>query len=204
MNKKDISITILSVLVLILAISVGYMAVDKEKESESEIVSEINGIKKYDDDSLYFEYPESLALNVADKEIKLSHSIPYVHRSHCDFKGDAAPLDKLTDFSISIQLRDMSIREIADSSEYPSWSYMSENPFKIGNLKGYKIMSGVEGCGQYIYYLDMGDGKTVEVKRWIITEFNESPEEYLKLDGIVNPSEGERIFGDILLSLKVK
>lgn len=161
--------------------------------------------KKYSDAKIEFEYPKELTAKQVEGKVELDHSIPYKHGDTCDFKGDSVMLEKFLDLSLTFEVVDQNLQKYVESSEYPGWEYVSSNPIKIGNWSGYKVMWGIEGCGNNVYYLTISPTKTLVVSRYIVTEFNEGERnKYLGLPGIINPNQEEEIFTKMLMSLKVK
>jgi hypothetical protein len=152
-----------------------------------------------------FEYPSVLKQGINGENIILSHSIDYRHNNACDFKGDSLPLEKLTDFGVSFMFVDKSIKDFVQSSSYLDWDYISSNPFRSGSLNGYKVMEGIEGCGNNTYYITVSQNKTLVIYRSLITEL--SPivldyKKYLALPGIISPEQQDKYFDRILSSIK--
>jgi len=163
-------------------------------------------------------YPEDLlTLSEKEKKIILTHSIPYEHPDPCDFKGNAPPLKKLTDFEVSVEIINKSLREtvIANESDYLVSKFLLDNKlkispgfideFSIGSLKGYRISKGVEGCGTYTYYFPLNSKNTLLIRRSWIAEFNPinaDYEKYLKLPGIIPPDKEENLFNQILSTFR--
>jgi hypothetical protein len=159
-------------------------------------------------------YPEDIiTLSREGKKVVMTHSIPFEHPDPCDFRGDAPPLKELTDFKVSIEVVNKNLRDtvIANESNYLVSNFLLDNKLKItpnfideisiGLLKGYRITSGVEGCGQYTYYFPLSPQNTLVVVRSFITELQPivaDYEKYLELPGIIPPSEEEKLFYQIL------
>lgn len=164
-----------------------------------------SGWKKYSDASLSFEYPALISAKQDGGTITLGHSVAYKHPNLCDFKGDAPPLDRLGDFGASLKVVNQNLKDFVQSSAYPGWDYVSKNPFTFGSLSGYKVSSGVEGCGEDIYYLTISSTQTLVIHRGYVAEFNSingDYQTYLNLPGIISPSKGEEYFNHILSTLK--
>ncbi|MEI7424556.1 MAG: hypothetical protein WCK10_00290 [Candidatus Staskawiczbacteria bacterium] len=152
-----------------------------------------------------FKYPALLALGEKDGAILLNHSVSYKHPDACDFKGDNPPLDKIADFGVSIEFFNQNLKEMVQSTEYPGWDYVSANSFKLGVLDGYKIMQGIEGCGDYVYYFTVSPTKTMVIKRSLVTEFIApigNTSEYLAVPGVIPPDKEETYFKQMLSTFK--
>ncbi len=161
--------------------------------------------KKYSDASISFEYPSLVSIKQDAGTITLSHSVAYRHPNPCDFKGDAPPLDRLGDFGVSLKVVNQNLKEFVQSSTYPGWDYASQNPFAFGSLNGFKVSSGVEGCGEDIYYLTISSTQTLVIHRGYVAEFNSingDYQTYLNLPGIISPNKAEEYFNHILSTLK--
>ncbi len=162
--------------------------------------------KKYSDATLSLEYPAILTAKKEVDRVVLTHSIVHKHPDPCDFQGEAPPREKLTDFDVSFKVVNKSVKEYVDSTPYPGWEYVSQNPFKLGSLSGYRIFIGVEGCGSDTYYFTLSPTKTLVIHRSIITELSgivdSSP--YMKLPGIISPKQADEFFNKIVGSIKVK
>lgn len=162
-------------------------------------------LKTYSDSSLSFEYPSLLSVKKEGEVIKLAHSVAYKHPNPCDFKGDAPPLERLSDFDVSILVVDKSVKDYIQSGGWPNREYVLENPYKLGDFQGYRITPGIEGCGQDLYYFVISPNKTLVITRPLIAEFNSINAEYqkyLSLPGIITPTQAEDIFTKILSTLK--
>ncbi|MFA6295679.1 MAG: hypothetical protein WC666_04700 [Candidatus Paceibacterota bacterium] len=218
-SQKGFVAPLLIVIIALLFVG-GGMYIYKNNKAKVPVIADNTGIQQsdqvlqktikpeintYSDASVSFEYPSSLLVKPQGETVTLNHSIAYKHSDPCDFKGDAPPLERLSDFSVSIKVVNKNLKELVQSSSYPGWDYVSKNPFKSGSLNGYKIMSGVEGCGEYIYYLTISPTKTLVINRAIVTEFEPIIAEYqtnLNLPGIISPNQAEEYFTKILSSFK--
>jgi len=147
------------------------------------------------------------------------HSIECEHQDPCDFKGGAPPLKKLTDFRVSLKLFSKNVREtiIATTSDYFVSHMLLNDTLKlvpgyvdtvsIGTLKGYRVANGVEGCGYYTYYFPLNHDHTLLVERSFITELLpiiKDSEKYLELPGVIPPEKEERLFDQIVGTLRLK
>jgi hypothetical protein len=206
-----------TILLLILIILAGLFILQQQKgTSDSKVITPspvpvVNSSEwsTYSDNYLSFESPNKISIKREGEVLKLSHSIAYKHPDPCDFKGGAPEKTILTDLDASFTIVDQSVKDyVVQSANYDGWwDYVSANPFEIGSLKGYKVMAGVEGCGEDIYYLSISPNKTLVIKRALITVFNPiiaNYQEYLNLPGIINPNEADVIFNRLLGSLEVK
>lgn len=212
MNLKHGLASIILVVLLAAIIGGGYFFAQKAgylpDHTPSDIIQPMSVAKdwkEYSDNSLSFEYSNVLSLRQDGERVTLSHSVAYKHGSPCDFKGDAPPLKMLTDFSVSFQVVDKSPKDYVQSSGWPDWEYVSKNPFKQAAFSGFKISSGVEGCGQDIYYLVISPNKTLVITRPFVSEFNSvngDYQTYLNLPGVISPNQGEEFFTKILSSVR--
>ncbi|MEI6420505.1 MAG: hypothetical protein WCO30_02615, partial [bacterium] len=160
---------------------------------------------KFPEQKYSIKYPNYLTLKESKDGFVLGHSIVSKHPNACDFKGDSKPLENLTDFNVSFNVINKSVKDLVDGSSYPGWKYVSSNPFSSGDIKGYKIMSGIEGCGTYDYYLSISPSKTLLIKRLLITELGSSvldKEKYLSLPGVIKPNQEEELFNKILSTFR--
>ncbi|MEI8327732.1 MAG: hypothetical protein WCG02_01180 [Candidatus Taylorbacteria bacterium] len=161
--------------------------------------------KTYSDASISFEYPALLSIKNDGGITTLNHSIAYTHSSPCDFKGDAPPLDRLVDFGVSLKIVNQNIKDHVSSSAFPGWDYVSKNPFTFGSLNGYMVSSGIEGCGEDIYYLTISPTRTLVIHRSYVSEFNSiiaNYRTYLNLPGTISPVHNEEYFNHILSTMK--
>ena len=75
--------------------------------------------------------------------------------------------------------------------------------YKIGSFEGYKITEGIEGCGQYLYYLSISLNQTLVIHRNFYAEtFQGDKTELNKISGFITSEQEESIFQNILLSVK--
>lgn len=204
-----------TILLLILIILAGLFILQQQKgasDSKTITPSPVPVVSSsewstYSDNYLSFESPNKISIKREGEVLNLSHSIAYRYRDPCDFKGGEPEKTILTDFDASFTVVNQNLKKYVESSDFPDWDYVSSNPFEIGSLKGYKVMVGVEGCGEDIYYLSISPNKTLVIKRALITVFNPiiaNYQEYLNLPGIINPNEADAIFNRLLMSLEVK
>ena len=221
---------IIIVLVLAVIIGGGILGWIKTQESAPAELLEIKKPEKVEDETANWKsyrneeygfeikYPDDLlTLSEKEKKIILTHSIPYEHPDPCDFKGNAPSLKKLTDFEVSVEVINKSLREtvIANESDYLVSKFLLDNKlkispgfideFSIGSLKGYRISKGVEGCGTYTYYFPLDSKNTLLIRRSWVAEFNPinaDYKKYLKLPGIIPPDKEENLFNQILSTFR--
>ena len=163
-------------------------------------------IKKYIGSDFSFQYPAALQALQNNATVTLTHSVPYKHTNPCDFKGDGPKLDALTDFSMTIKVVPQSVKDYLQSSGWPDWNYVSQNPFTLGAWSGYHIAPGAEGCGEDLYYLTVSPNQTVVITHPFVAEFaeiNGNHQKYLGLPGVIAPTTSEAYFSQILASLKI-
>jgi hypothetical protein len=82
------------------------------------------------------------------------------------------------------------------------------DPFQAGNLKGFAIFEGAEGCGHTIYYLKVSDNKTLIATNDLVTVFTgaidaESMNAALSVPGVINKNEADSVFNEIMQSVKI-
>lgn len=210
---------ILIVVIIILAVG-GYLFFSQSKNPTGDMQKQLSNsqpivneetdhgkVVPYSDASVSFEYPSVLHLETKGADITLTHSIPYKHPNPCDFKGDAPPLDRLIDFNTSIKIVHQSVKDYIQSSGWPTWDYVSKNPYSHGSFTGYRVTTGVEGCGQDLYYLTISPNKTLVIVRPFVAEFasvNADYQKYLDLPGVIVPDKATEYFSKLLSSLVIK
>lgn len=219
----------LIVIVLVAAASIGGYFIWKNKKEGVQQVQQIYDPirvststdftwKKYENNSFELEYPSLASVMEVGNIVTLRHAIPFSHPNPCDFQGDARPLERLTDFQLSLMIQNKNLRdsvqinEGSDSivnnffeSNTPSFSDGFIDPFKAGELDGIRITSGAEGCGKHSYYFEISPGKTLVINQPFVAEFNiEGFEKYKNFPGIVSPSKASEFLNRILSSFKAK
>lgn len=164
--------------------------------------------------NLYISYPRDFMTSWDGGKVTLDHSWPLRHADPCDFKGDAPGLEKLTDFRAALEVVKSPMKEIVKKNE--AESFVSEyfrndrfalsegfiEEFSVGTLRGYRITSGVEGCGRWRYYFPLDPNTTLVVDR----DFGE----FLSLTNLqatygtnpsaILPDRADGIFNEILKS----
>ncbi len=166
-----------------------------------------DGFRNYSDDRVSFTYPQILSIARDKNIVTLTHSIPHHHASSCDGRGDAPPLETFADFGLSLEVVDKGVQEYIESTGWPDWEYVSQNPFKGNNgTQGFLISPGAEGCGMDIYYIVISPKKTLIITRPFVPEFspvNTDYQTYMNLPGVITPEKAEEYFLKITNSLKV-
>jgi len=203
-TQKGSSATATIIIIALLIIGGSYY-VYKTKENTGPAKS--SELLTYTDSGISFQYPPVLSVKVEEGNVRLSHSISNRHADPCDFKGDAVAKEQLTDFHVSFLLINESLEKYVKGNSWPDWDYVSQNPYTYRSWSGYKIASGVEGCGEDIYFLAIAPDKTLRIDRAWVTEFKPiigNNEEFLSLPGIITPAQAEEYFESILASLKVE
>ena len=179
--------------------------------------SPTNGWKTYRGTSFEFRYPSLLSLAQQGESVSLTHSVVYRHPHPCDFRGDSLPLDKITDFNVSLEVFNANLKETVKANEgdylmgeFFQGATLSTSPgfideLGVGSLRGYRVTSGAEGCGRFHYYFPLSTNKTLFVSRSFIPEFKpilSNYQEYLNVPGTIVPSQEEDFFKNILSSFR--
>lgn len=166
-------------------------------------------------------YPENTFSSVlpADNTITFSHSVPWEHPDACDFQGTGKQLDQLTDFAVSITAFNEEFAAVVSKHEPADFVSshltadkisLTEEPgfvdgVSVGELTGFKVTSGVEGCGEYRYYFPLNETLTLFVRRAFVAEFSDvfaNHDTALRLPDILSPEQADMIFADIIASVK--
>ncbi len=192
-----------------------------EPATTPEVIETLSpGWKVYKSDEPEFEimYPERISVLEEEERIVLRHSIPFEHSDPCDLRGGELPLERLTDFEVSIQIVNQSLSETVMATQGADFasSYLRGDELDtvldfiakvgIGSLKGYRVTLGVEGCGTYTYYFPLNVKSTLFVRRSFITEFTPivaDYQKYLSLPEIIPPAEEEELFNQILSTFRL-
>lgn len=160
-----------------------------------------------------FKYPQNLDITVTavDHEVILSHKVAYKHDNPCDFVGrpDTPPLDYLVDFRVGFKLEGFTIEDILSDTTRSSYNYPKQEVV-VGWLHGYKYTEGIEMCGTDYYYLAVPDWapRTLRISKSIVTELSsimpeEKVDEYLKIPGIINTEEADKLLNEIINTFKL-
>lgn len=219
MNQKGFTNIILVVVIVLLAGVIGYLTLVKESSVSTNNGSDDTDTKNYHGASFEFQYPSILSLNDEGESVVLTHSVAYRHQSPCAFKGDGQILDKITDFSVSLRIFNFGLKDTvkANENDYLMKDFFSSDTlktspgfideFSVDSLQGYRITTGVEGCGFFTYYFPISANKTLFVSRDFISEFRAMTADYqknLNVPGIILPDQEENYFKEILSSFKAK
>lgn len=148
---------------------------DKSPLAEKQYFNPVFGIA--------FQYPTYLTLSETASSVELSHKIPFKNYGECDMKGDSIIYDELTDFRVKLQILEGSVAQaVKKISPYMPKENFSGNTIKIspgfideysaGQLKGFAIYEGVEGCGHTIYYFPLGNNRVLVVENAMIQQLS--------------------------------
>lgn len=175
------------------------------------------------DEEFEFKYPSDiLKLDAKDDAITLRHSTPLRHVNPCDERDNPTTLDNLTDVDITMQFLQGNLGDAISKNEPPEflseYFYYSDPGYQdlrlipgfidfidIGSLHGYRITSGIEGCGVYTYYFPgLQTGRILIVKRTYgeLTSLGTESQKYRTLPGVILPDEEEKIVHGILSTFK--
>ncbi len=178
-------------------------------------VDTTNKNKVFNLDELEFSYPSNLNFNRVGDTIILGHTVPKKHINSCDLK-DGLSIDDVSDFNTSIKIFNKNLKDsvLSNESDYISKNYLKDNTldlsqgfitkFKIGNLDGFKITMGLEGCGVDNYYFPLSATKTLFVsKNFYLETYPESDRSSLStIPGFINGDQEQLIFNNILSTIK--
>jgi hypothetical protein len=176
-----------------------------------------DGWRQYSDDEAGFsvDYPgDTLAASRQDTALVLTHSIAYLHPNPCDFRGDGGSLGDLTDFRVTFDVLEKGLTDAitdTEGSDYVVSTYFPSGSLRapdetvgrasFGGLSGYRVTSGVEGCGRTAYYFTTPTGRTLVVTRQSVPEFtsgNANTDDILDLPGVLRPEDGTALFERIM------
>jgi hypothetical protein len=169
-------------------------------------------------------YPSNFIAAAEDNRfLHLSHSIPYKHRSPCEFDDEPdPPLHELVDFSVRLEVRaeeyvraaifdEPGIADdylVGDSLDIPSDAGLRPefaDTVSIGLLRGFRLLHQFEGCGSCRYYFSISPSRTLVVERALIALLTapiRDREENRKLPGVIIPEQEEEIFQRILSTFR--
>ncbi len=210
-------------LILIILIAAALTGVWYYKNKNSvPIVKTDTHTKTYKNSSvgLSFKYPDTLTASTTAGHATLHHEVPFTHKDFCDFKGDGnTTTSTLTDFHIDFHVvADNIVNTMKKESPYiPAENFVNGqvvpspgfiDAYEAGNLKGFEIFEGAEGCGYTIYYLKVSENKTLVVKNDLITIFTGSIDAgnmaaAKAVPGVIIKENAESIFNTILNTVNV-
>lgn len=171
----------------------------------------------YRNDQYGFElkYPGNLTIKDGMKGIIISHSVPYRQLDPCDFRDGTHVLNDVVDFNATLQIFNEDIGATVKANYTFPDDIMKDGKFKLspgfidtysaGDLNGYRVNIGVEGCGINTYYFPLNSLNTLVVSQPFSPERTQligGPEKVLSLPGIINPEDEEKIFNQILSTFK--
>jgi hypothetical protein len=161
-------------------------------------------------------YPDSLlSVTKIGRTVLFEHAIPFEHVDPCDFDDDVATLSNLVDFSVAIELWRQGLGETVESTatDFVTTRFLKDGKLQvnpgfidevcIGARDGFRVTSGVEGCGQSEYYIPIDSCVTLYVRRKFITEFDpilRDYERHLALPGIIAPKKEGEILEEMIAS----
>ncbi len=175
-------------------------------------------INTFQGDSLSFDYPKLLTFEGNEQTgIILSHKVQYPHQDPCDFSEGVQELEYITDFKTEIKVFSQTLEEVIINSQ--NSSFVQDNliqgelqispgfidEIQNGDLSGYRVTQGVEGCGKYDYYYSK-NGQILHFVRYFIPELNpinSNSQEYLSIEGIIHPEQETQIFDQIISSVEL-
>jgi len=202
-------------LIIILAIG-GFLYFNKKVEApvDANMISYKNSKL-----GISFSYPKILNASTTNESTVLHHDIPYKNTGECDMMGDTETYERLTDFRVTFKIFNKNLVDtMKEVSPYiPQENFVDgvvvESPgfidvYKIGNLSGYAIYEGAEGCGQTSYYFPIETSKTILITKASIQVLSgviskELENEVLAVPGVISREQSKEIFEGILETLRV-
>ncbi len=165
-----------------------------------------------------FKYPKILTVKGSNSSITIHHEVPFEHHDFCDFKGEATTTIKnLTDFNVELHIVSKGLVDTmkSESPYIPEENFLNNtvvpspgfiDPVSYGDLKGFSIFEGAEGCGHTIYYLSINSNKTLVIVNDFITIFSgaidtENMAKAEAVPGVINKAKAEEIFNKIVMTL---
>ncbi|MCL5666877.1 MAG: hypothetical protein M1383_03845 [Patescibacteria group bacterium] len=177
-------------------------------------------LKTYQNQDLGFSFQYPSKLSPAEKSgvVELSHQIPYQNHGDCDMKGDEQTYDNLTDFKASFQIYNGTAAQAARkmSPYLPAENFSGDtlkispgfiDKYQVGNLTGFSIYEGVEGCGHTVYYFPVSGNRVLVAENMMVQAlsgiFSDMREkEILAIPGAISRQENRQILEQILSSVK--
>jgi len=176
-------------------------------------------LKTFQNGDIEFKYPQNIIVTEKDGQVTLNHNIPFQNHGTCDMRGDEQTYPTLDDFNVYIRIMDGNLAQAAKSSSsyMPAENFASDtlkispgyiDKYQVGDWSGFAIYEGVEGCGHTRYYFPVNSAKTLVVTKDMVQQLSgvmssNIKEEILKVPGAISPEESDKIFRQILESLKV-
>lgn len=176
-------------------------------------------IKTYNGSAFSFQYPTDLTLGFKGEAVTLTHAVDYRHNDLCNMRDGVRQLNELTDFNVTLAYYKKPMSDTIQATvpsnmvgDYLNGTSLKVTPgfideYQAGNLKGYKITSGAEGCGVYTYYFPLTSGTTLYATQAFVPEFqpiNPDYQKYLRIPGIISPDKEETYFQTVVTSFKAK
>lgn len=204
------------ILVLLMFFGISYLKRNEVPKEKNPTISTFKSSSL----GITFTYPKVLTASSTSGVITLHHEVPFVHHDYCDFRGEGnTTLNNLTDFNVKIHVVNKGLVETmkTESPYIPQENYVNGkvvpspgfiDSYKVGELEGFRIFEGAEGCGHTIYYLKVTESKTLVVVNDLITVFTgaidqESESAAEAVPGVINKEKAEAYFESILSSLKI-
>ena len=211
--KKNVWII---VILIIIALGIWYVKKVKTTPADTSMTTYKNS-----ETGLSFNYPKILTLGSNGNTVTLHHEVPFAHHDFCDFKGERmTTIPNLTDFNVKFHIVGKSLIDTmkTESPYIPQENFVNgkvvESPgfidrFAVGNLKGWRIFEGAEGCGQTIYYFPISGTTTLVVQSELITLFSGAIDERVEnqamdVPGVINKEKNQEIFRSVLKTLQIQ
>jgi|GEM_PF-367081 len=221
LSQRGFIAPVLLVVIALLLVGGGFYFYKNKKVVDSVIINEVEEVNVQNKDiesfklgTLEFSYPNKLILNKTLDGVVLSHLLYKEHVNSCDLK-DGLTINEAVDFNVTFKIFDQSMKDVvldvANESSYISKNFIKNGEFvisegfidkyKIGLFDGYRITSGVEGCGNYTYYFPISATKTLFIVRsFYLQTFQVNRNQLEKMPGFISSTQEEQIFKDILSS----
>lgn len=163
---------------------------------------------------LRFRYPASL-LTISEQEraVILSHRVAYGHRDPCNMSDKVGFLDDVVDFDVRVSLEQAALPDVFEKTEsdYVTSRFLKAHrvvtsrgfidEVEVGSLRGYRVTTGVEGCGLRRYYLRIDEGRTLLVDWMNVPEFDRTYRDtVLALENIILPDRAAEVFEAVVSS----
>jgi hypothetical protein len=207
---------ILLVVLAVIVVSVGFWFF---KKAEAPVDSQKSTFKSAAL-GITFDYPKILAVKETGGRVSVHHEVPFVHHDYCDFKGEGdTTLPIMPDFHLDMFVVSKNITQsMKQESPYipeenfvngvvvPSPGFIDESQY--GNLNGFAIFEGAEGCGQTTHYFKLTDSKTLIVRQKMITVFTgaiavDQKDKAEDVPGVINKEKESFILSNLLESVQI-